>query len=249
MYDVKFLRGLQNNYDNIVTKDNKTFYYTTDSKNLYIGDIKLSNAADLNAAITRIAANEAAIAVLNGNNTTAGSVAKQIKDAVDALQGDTTTSLETIEDEIGTLSSLTTTTKTDLVSAINEVDAHADAAQTDVDNLETYVGTIPGTASSTNIVDYVTEVANGISSSLGGAFHFQGTVADMTALNAISNPAVGDVYQVTTTSTGTNGEFAYNGSAWVELGTTVDLSSYSTTSQVNTLIANYTDAALSWGSF
>ena len=53
------------------------------------------------------------------------------------------------------------------------------------------------------------------------------------ALEAIENPAYGDVYQVTNAGTGkSNAEFVYvenagSGSAgWVELGTVVDLSGY-----------------------
>lgn len=58
----------------------------------------------------QVATNTAAIATLNGSNTTAGSVAKQVKDASDA-----------INETIGDTAELDTTSKTDLVSAINEV--------------------------------------------------------------------------------------------------------------------------------
>lgn len=58
----------------------------------------------------QVATNTSAIETLNGSNTTAGSVAKQVKDASDA-----------INQTIGDTSDLDTTAKTDLVSAINEV--------------------------------------------------------------------------------------------------------------------------------
>lgn len=58
----------------------------------------------------QVATNTAAIATLNGSNITAGSVAKQVKDAKDEVQ-----------EQIGTLSELDTTLKSDLVTAINEV--------------------------------------------------------------------------------------------------------------------------------
>ena len=90
-YNVRFLKGTAAAYE-ALTKDANTFYYTTDDNNFYLGSIKLSNASDVNAALTRIGANETAIAALqtavntlNGDDTTAGSVAKQIKDAIDAL--------------------------------------------------------------------------------------------------------------------------------------------------------------------
>lgn len=38
---VKFLKGLQAEYDALATKDESTFYYTTDTGRLYIGNICL----------------------------------------------------------------------------------------------------------------------------------------------------------------------------------------------------------------
>ena len=45
--DVRFLRGLATSYAAIATKDNKTFYYVTDEKKLYLGDVLLSNEVTL----------------------------------------------------------------------------------------------------------------------------------------------------------------------------------------------------------
>ena len=67
----------------------------------------------------QVAANTAAITKLNGNNTTEGSVAKQVKDAKDEVQ-----------EQIGTLSELDTTLKTNLVVAINEVRQSVEAGGT-----------------------------------------------------------------------------------------------------------------------
>lgn len=90
-YNVKFLKGTQANYEALATKDSNTFYYTTSDSgnNLYLGEIKLSNAADLTAALTRLT----------------------------AAEGD----IDDLEAAVGTLSGLSTTAKTDLVSAINEI--------------------------------------------------------------------------------------------------------------------------------
>ena len=67
----------------------------------------------------QVATNTAAIATLNGSNTTTGSVAKQVKDASDA-----------INTTIGDTSELETTAKGDLVSAINEVRQSVEAGGT-----------------------------------------------------------------------------------------------------------------------
>lgn len=83
----------------------------------------------------QVKANKEAIAKLNGDATTDGSVAKAVADAKTALEG-----------------------------KITAVEGKADAAQGDVDNLETYVGTIPEGATSKNVVAYVDEKTSGIAS-------------------------------------------------------------------------------------
>ena len=91
-YNVKFLKGTAAAYA-ALTKDANTFYYTTDDNQFYLGSIKLSNSNDVAAAVSRIAANEGNIASLQTainllneqDDTKAGTIAKMIKDAIDAL--------------------------------------------------------------------------------------------------------------------------------------------------------------------
>ncbi len=64
MYNVLFKKGLKSAYDDLAVKDANTFYFTSDDSNLYLGEIKLSNAKDVAAAITRITTNETDIAKL-----------------------------------------------------------------------------------------------------------------------------------------------------------------------------------------
>ena len=77
-------------------------------------DSKVKDLAD-----GAVATNTAAIATLNGDETTAGSVKKAVKDASD-----------TINAKIGNVSTLTTTEKTNLVGAVNEVKSAVDSAKT-----------------------------------------------------------------------------------------------------------------------
>lgn len=44
---VKFLKGLQAEYDALAKKDESTFYYTTDTGRLYIGDKCISLTEDI----------------------------------------------------------------------------------------------------------------------------------------------------------------------------------------------------------
>lgn len=116
MANVIFLQGTAAQYT-AATKNQNTFYYTTDDKQFYLGDVKLSNAGEIVAAVERITKNEndikainATLTVIQGEDTVDGSIKKAVKEAKEALEA-----------KIGNLENLNTTAKSDLVSAINEV--------------------------------------------------------------------------------------------------------------------------------
>ena len=106
-YNVKFLQGSESAYNALANRDLNTFYYI-DGKDLYLGNIKLSNGADLAAAILRIAENESDIVnlqkdiqALTGGET--GSISGMINDAVTAakteLEGKITANTNAINTE------------------------------------------------------------------------------------------------------------------------------------------------------
>ena len=133
-YNVKFLQGTLDQYNQLAVKDANTFYYV-DNKDLYLGEIKLSSNSE-----SAVAALQSALTVLNGADSVNGSVAHQIKTAIDALKA----------------------------GEIKNAQDAANAAQTDVDALETLVGTIPAGSKATTVVDYAKEVANAASDSATG---------------------------------------------------------------------------------
>ena len=133
-YNVKFLQGTLDQYNQLAVKDANTFYYV-DNKDLYLGEIKLSSNSE-----SAVAALQSALTVLNGADSVNGSVAQQIKSAIDALKA----------------------------GEIKNAQDAANAAQTDVDALETLVGTIPAGSKATTVVDYAKEVANAASGSATG---------------------------------------------------------------------------------
>lgn len=121
-YDVKFLRGSQEGYEGLITKEATTFYLT--ESNLYLGALKLTSANDVAAAVTRITANEtdidniqAELTKLAGDASVDGSIAKMIADAI-----------KVVTDDLGDVDNLTTTNKT-VVGAINEVKESVSTAQ------------------------------------------------------------------------------------------------------------------------
>lgn len=106
---VIFLKGTAAQYAS-ATKNTNTFYYTTDDAQLYLGEVKLSNAGEIAAAVERIETLEDLVTIINGDETVAGSIKKAVNDAKTALEA-----------KIGNLESLSTTNKGNLVAAINEV--------------------------------------------------------------------------------------------------------------------------------
>lgn len=79
---------------------------------------------------------------------------------------------------------------------------------------------------------YNKEAVDGL---VSGAFHFKGNAKELNAEgnlvgtdDKVITGKAGDVYQIG------DKEYAYNGSAWVELGFTLDLSAYATTASVTT---------------
>lgn len=53
-YNVKFAQGLAANYAALATKDSNTFYVTTDDKELYLGDKKLTSQKEVTEAVASI---------------------------------------------------------------------------------------------------------------------------------------------------------------------------------------------------
>ena len=139
MANVMFLQGTAAQYT-AATKNQNTFYYTTDDKQFYLGEVKLSNAGEIVAAVERITKNENDIETINNTLTTIqgdenvdGSIKKAVKEAKDALEA-----------KIGNLENLNTTAKGNLVSAINEVlvavGAGGTAAAVTIDTTTTTAG-------------------------------------------------------------------------------------------------------------
>jgi len=67
-----------------------------------------------------------------------------------------------------------------------------------------------------------------IDTKLSAAMNYKGTKATVAALPSSGNNT-GDVWHVTAT----NGEYAWNGTAWEELGSTIDLSGYVEESEIS----------------
>ena len=92
------------------------------------------------------------------------------------------------------------------------------------------------------IADYYTgtQVDTKIAAAVASVFKYMGALSDYTDLPAsdAEGLAVGHVYHVGTKDSKTvNAEYAWNGSAWEELGSIIDLSAYYTSAQTDSAIA------------
>ena len=157
-----------------------------------------------------------------------GQIEAAVKDAVDAINNE--------EDE---------TSLAGKVKAINEqITAMQDESTGILATAKAYTDDkigLSGTAYNT-VKEYVDAVKGEINASVAGSFHFKGTV-DYVDLLVTEGANEGDVYQVkyagTSTDAGTeplNAEYAFNGTEYVELGSVLDLSAYSTTEQTTAAI-------------
>lgn len=93
MADVRFYKGTSAGYA-ALSKDSYTFYLV-DNKDLYLGEVKLSNGADLAAAVARVAQNETDITkIQNDLKALVGSESGSIKDMIDKAISESETKLQ-----------------------------------------------------------------------------------------------------------------------------------------------------------
>jgi len=84
------------------------------------------------------------------------------------------------------------------------------------------IGSKPTTLSGYGITDAYTKTeVNGL---VSGVLHYKGTKATVADVAAVTSKSIGDVWHVTADGS----EWAYDGNAWQELGTAIDLSNYVT---------------------
>jgi hypothetical protein len=122
--------------------------------------------------------------------------------------------------------------------AVTTATGEVSESGTAVNDLATkaFVGNIPATASATTVIDYINEVTEDIVADLAGVLKFKGVVATVADLPASGNEN-GDVYHVTAASA----EYVWLApegatASWEELGSVIDPSAYSTTTEMNTAI-------------
>lgn len=144
-YNVNFLKGTAQSFADLAVKSKNTFYYI-DEKDLYIGDVKLTNGEDLAAAVLDIAQNKGDIEIIKA----------QIEDLTGTGgEGDNSS----ITDLISDLSARLTVNEQALAAEVtratgkeNELSASIEQNSTDLASLSELVNT--------NETDIETKVSN-----------------------------------------------------------------------------------------
>lgn len=108
-----------------------------------------AEASDVTALTTRVTTAEKSITTLNGNETTEGSVKKQVSDAVAKIVADAPEAYDTLKEISDWISSHATD-----ASAMN---SQITTNKNDIADLTTLIGTLPTGATSTTVVDYIAE--------------------------------------------------------------------------------------------
>lgn len=194
-----------------------------DPYELYIGDERITTETELAAAVTRIAANEDAIAILDGADTVEGSVRNLIKTAVTGLDGNVTGTgkfATLVSQEDGIVSAvMVDLTAADIptLTLAKISDAGTAAAENVATSPIAEGSTDDGLVSAAQVATFVaSEVAD-----LEGAMHFAGVITreegetDAQAIaRVVTSPDSGDVVVMSDNAK----EYIYDGTAWREVG-------------------------------
>ena len=207
-YNVKFLKGTQESFNQLgENRDLNTFYYL-DNANLYLGNIKLSSAAELADAISRLGAVEGVnttqtadiaklredLNALTGGSGN-GSISDMISTAVKALEDDLRPDVEKNTEDIAALQQTVSDHKTEVdrkvdkntedIAALQQtVSDNSTAVNGKISALETSVA--DNTANITTLTTGLGTANNNISDLQGRMTTVEGTAqANATSLNTL----------------------------------------------------------------
>ena len=124
-YNVKFLKGTASSYAGLASKDVNTFYYI-DGKDLYLGNVKLSNGSDLANAVANIAANAEEIANIK---TALGNLTQVKFDTLVERMNTAESDINTLKSDVEGLKTTTEDHGTRLASAESTVSGHTASIQ------------------------------------------------------------------------------------------------------------------------
>lgn len=196
-YNVKFLKGTLESFNQLLYKDPNTFYYLDESL-LYLGDKKLTNAADVEAAITQITGVENELLALKARVDSmtgggSGSTNEELAAAVSMI----TARLGVVEDDLKAETSRATAAENkiagdlaSLITRVNDLSLTVDGNKTATDE---QVASLNNRVSSleTNIGKYDAAIGSILDRTTANEQDIQGLKGTTEELNGIVNTLVG----------------------------------------------------------
>lgn len=149
-----------------------------------------------------------------------------------------------LESGLGTANNEIAAVKEDITTIegnIGTIQTNVSAAQDNIAALQTGKADKGDSLADYGITDAYTKTE--IDNMVQDAMHYEGSVADMEALEAIENPSKGDIYQVVSEDK----MYIYNGTSWDEFSSGVDLSGYVTKEELNSTLPAYKDVYVTNG--
>ena len=241
--DVKFLKGETSGYQAIKAKEDTTFYYTTDEKDLYIGEQKLTSAKDVAAAVARITKNEGEIATIKsqieniGDDETEISALQTAMEALQAVLGESGENFTQLKTYVGTFDLAGHKEVTDVIGYIDYQDGEIKKLVTANTNAITTLNGEKETEGSVKYIaaqavaeivagadakyDTLKEIADWIKSDVDGAAKMQSDIATNTAaISAINNETTGILAKAKEYANGLAGNYETKGAAKAVQGDT-----------------------------
>lgn len=94
-YEIRFFRGTSEAYLALESRNDRTFYFTTDDHQLYIGNFKITNSQEISEALERIEADEERITRLEnllqeifGDDPSLDSIVRIVEDVIKELDSE-----------------------------------------------------------------------------------------------------------------------------------------------------------------
>ena len=151
-YNVKFLKGTGANYNALAVKDKNTFYYV-DESDLYLGEILLSNADEIAAAVASIELNAQAIqtlqdeldSIVDPDGTGGGSISSQINALRDELSARISSNTEAINAEVSRAKGIESGLRTDVDKVSGDLSALSATVSANEEDIEKKVSDLSTT--------------------------------------------------------------------------------------------------------
>jgi chromosome segregation ATPase len=183
-YDVRFLKGTSERYKALPAKDKNTFYYVDESQ-LYLGEILLSNADEVKAAVASIELNAQAIktlqdeldALVDPEGTGGGSISTQINTLRQELNAAILANGDAIREEVSRAKGVESGLRTDVDKVSGDLATLSATVSANEEDIEGKVSALSTTVQGTS--DAVGAISITVGEHAGKISGLEGDIEDL----------------------------------------------------------------------